>query len=148
MVIFRTLIRHERDTLLSLSYSYTKMQQDQSWPNAQAAWTAGAEKILSCAIGLSERHMVRANHLQLCFSHLVVCTGQVKKNESTLRISYKVTIYDRRTCKASMDRKTLKVLLTSQRFSVGTARHAACPGDNRVLAIHGTACLRLWFRWQ
>jgi hypothetical protein len=37
-------------------------------------------------------------------------TGQVKKNETTLHIQYKVTIYDRRTCKASMDRKTLDVL--------------------------------------
>jgi hypothetical protein len=37
-------------------------------------------------------------------------TGQVKKNETTLHIQYKVNFYDRRTWKASFDIKTLKVL--------------------------------------
>jgi hypothetical protein len=37
-------------------------------------------------------------------------TGQIKKNETTLHIHYEVTIDGRRPCKASMDRKTLKVL--------------------------------------
>jgi hypothetical protein len=33
MVIFGTRIRHETETLPSLSYSYTKVQHDQSWSN-------------------------------------------------------------------------------------------------------------------
>jgi hypothetical protein len=31
--------------LLSLGYSYTKMQQHQRWPNTQDAWTTVAEKL-------------------------------------------------------------------------------------------------------
>jgi hypothetical protein len=41
---FETLTKHEKDTLLSLIYGYTKPQQDQSWLNVQAAWTTMAEK--------------------------------------------------------------------------------------------------------
>jgi hypothetical protein len=39
-------------------------------------------------------------------------TGQVRKNEKNLRIQYKVTIYDRGTRKALMDRKTQSFIRT------------------------------------
>jgi hypothetical protein len=45
-----TSVRHERDTLLLLSYSYTNTQQDTIWPNGWAAWTTTAEK--SCHVRL------------------------------------------------------------------------------------------------
>jgi hypothetical protein len=52
--VFGMLMRHERDTMLSLSYNYTKMEQDQSWSNGWAAWTTVGGKIPLWATDLTE----------------------------------------------------------------------------------------------
>jgi hypothetical protein len=76
---FGTSIRHEGDRLLSVSYSYTKTYEDQSWPYMGADLTKFMKEV-RCRFVKSKFHCIAcivSSDFSVCFRVVALDVGRI-----------------------------------------------------------------------